>query len=136
MDWLTNCERESVKRLIETYPVVMPGMFVQLDTWFGDVWAEIVSAYPADADRPTSGCVTFYRYEKYGVSRKCDIAFYIGIRKFARREEIDVRKNIVYTPTHYHSYADVVEWPADLKPRRDVGGYELHPTLPRNRGRQ
>lgn len=127
-DWLDRQHRLNAERLVAEWPEVGSGMFVQLDSWFGDVWAEITSAYSAWED-PSQRSVTFMRYEKHGVSRKADHAYYGYIRKFATRDQIDFTTAIVHIPNASYSYGRVVEWPEGRSPRRDRGGYELHPTL-------
>lgn len=130
--FLDHLRRSRAKELVQNWPTVEPGMFVQLSSWFGDVWSEITSTFQ-NGDDPVWYSVSFYRYEKYCVTRKLDSAYYGDIRKFARREEIDFKTSIVFTPTHCYRHGKVVEWPAGVKGRRDNGGYEMHPTLPPHR---
>jgi hypothetical protein len=125
-NWLAKRRAEDAQKIADTYPVIVPGMFVQLETWFGDVWAEITSTYQSWED-PSMRSVDFIRYEKYGVSHKADSARFGDIRKIATREEVDFNYNILHMDNSHRSYGVLTEWPEGSH-RRDMGGYELHPT--------
>ena len=104
-DWLADRRRERALLLTQEYPDVKPGMYVQLITWFGDIWAEITRAY-TDPAHPEWNRVYYISYEKYGVTRKESSASYGDIRKFATKDQIDSAHNTVMTPTgrYDHGY--------------------------------
>lgn len=135
MGWLEDQQRKNAERLLAEWPEIKPGMFVQLDAWFGDVWAEITSAYTHWDDHPTFNSVNFVRYDKYGVERKEDSSHFSRIRKFATREEINFATDIIHTPNAHHAHGRIVEWP-EGKFRRDIGGYEQHPTMTKEESRK
>jgi hypothetical protein len=133
-NWLNARERENAEKLVEQWPEVKPGMFVQLDTWGGDVWAEITSVYLGHGDA-ASRSVNFWSYEKYGVTRKPDHARFGSIRKFATRDQIDFARNTVMTPTAKYEHGHAIEWPAEGPFKRDLRGYEKHPTISKEQSR-
>ena len=67
------------------------GDFIQLNTWFGDVWAEVVEAYDI--------FFTYVTYPKHSTRAEFRrLTFYSDIRKWQRRDEFDVdpRTSIIY----------------------------------------
>lgn len=120
--------KRHAEKIAEKYPDIQVGQFVQLNTWFGDVWAEITRVFNSDID-PKYHSVYFTMYEKYGVARKKEHAYFAEIRKIANRDEINFEREIVHTPTAHYSFGKVTEWPEGVPPRKGTRGTELHPTL-------
>ena len=133
--WLQTSDRRNAERLLAEWPNLEPGMFVQLQTWFGDIWTEITSVHISQDDPTRFSSVSFWYYEKYGVTRKEDHAYFGKIRKFATRDEINFAHCTVMTPTGKYDHGHKVEWPQGPH-RRDQGNYEMHPTISKEQGRE
>lgn len=133
-DWLENRRRENTERLMAEWPEVTPGMFVRLQGY--SVWMEITRVSKDTVGGGRFNSVSFYRYEKYGVTRKPDHAYYGEIAAFATRDEVIASHDTFATPTVYNDHGYVVEWPAEGPFRRDAGGYEMHPTISKEQARE
>lgn len=78
MSWLEDEEKtreEEVKKW-----KIRPGDFVNLRSWFGDVWAEVEKTY----DDESPFIVIYRNNDKY----KTDMVLYSNIRKLCRKENI------------------------------------------------
>ena len=127
-DYMDTIRQRHTEEIAARYPDIQVGQFVQLNSWFGDVWAEITRVF-ISRNNPRYSSVSFVMYEKYGVSRKPDSTSFAGIRKIATKDEINFSREIVHTPSAHYSFGNVTEWPEGVPPRRGSGGYEFHPTL-------
>lgn len=128
----STAESRHLDRLVAKWPVVEPGMFVQLNTWGGDVWAEISGGY--FHDDPKTNSVTFWQYDKYGVERKMEHAYYREVRKFANRNEINFKHDIISTREGKSDGGYVVKWPAEAS-FETHRGRQIHPTLSKEESR-
>ncbi len=124
--WLDKAEAKHVAEIVAKYPEIKPGQFVQLTTWFGDVWAEITSVYYPTTDSRYSS-VSYISYDKYGVGRKEQSANFNKIRKIADASEINLDQNIVHTRDVHYSPHGKTDW-TGLNPSKDRSGYQKHPT--------
>ena len=82
------------------------GDLIQLRSWFGDVWAEVVTAH---APNERGRMFTYVRRDKYGVRSRDELHLgyrdgYSGLSRVRKRDEIDATIAIVSLREHRVNY--------------------------------
>lgn len=63
MGYLEECHRRQAKKIAALDP--KPGQWAQLDTWFGDVWGEIITVFQPNPDDRFGGSMVLAQREDH-----------------------------------------------------------------------
>lgn len=127
MSWLEEQQRKHAEKMWPEFQAVEVGDLVQLGTWFGDVWAEIISVYKSESMGTRFASVTFVIYSKYGDERYTDSTYLHNIRKFSKKQDqMKMRGQRLHLVDRLVRFEGTVQWPND-NPRGYSNRPEYHP---------
>jgi hypothetical protein len=136
-DWIE--QKRTERRNANIAKGINIGDFVQMDDWFGDIWAEVVSvSISADVDMQRYASVDIIVYEKYGRSRNKQQAYLGDIRAILPAAEAATRRGEIFHTIDAKRGGNSLfaSWPTQAGPHtrtnpggRD-GGKEWHPDVP------
>lgn len=107
------------------------GDFINLDTWFGDIWAEVLSVY--NAEEPSRSSVTYILYSKNRMMRGKVSATFGDIRKVLKAADREKTIGTFHASNgKYGGFHTSTVWPPvhDQTPYRGNGAdhhQEKHP---------
>lgn len=85
MGWLEDREKENADRINAKNPQV--GDFVNLNTWFGDIWAEVLMVFPPSDGGGRGSMVIAYHRDR----NTTEYIFYYMVRKIVKRDTLTMK---------------------------------------------